>query len=309
MMPKRRNIVWGRAVLYAILIVGSLAMAFPMMYAVMGSLCDLEDFYANPWFPIPTKVYLKNWTMFFSNDFNSQTPLWTWVVNTLIRIVWYITIPATVAVFAGYVFARRRFKGRDTAFMFLLSSMMMPGIVFLIPTYVMMARFPGAGGNDWTGQGGHGFVNSWPALLIPGLVNVYFIFMLRQTYYSIPADFEEAARVDGAGTLTCLWSVYLPMLKPVLIVLVINQTVAMWNDYQWPLIVSSGNPKIWTLALGVQRIALSLAAYKGYPPGTAIVDYPASFAIATFVTIPMVVMFFALQNYFVEGVQGFAIKG
>jgi len=133
--------------------------------------------------------------------------------------------------------------------------------------------------------------------------------MIRQTYYSIPADFEEAARVDGAGTFRCLWDVYLPMLKPVLIVLVINQTVAMWNDYQWPLIVSSGNPQIWTVALGVQRVALSLAAFKGYPPGSAIVDYPASFAIATLVTVPMVVMFFLLQSYFVEGVQGFAIKG
>jgi multiple sugar transport system permease protein len=152
-MPKRKRIVWGRAILYAVLIIGSLGMAFPMMYAVLGSFCDLEDFYRNPWFPVPTKLYLNNWTMFFSNEFNSQTPLWTWVLNTLIRIVWYITIPATVAVFAGYVFARRKFKGRDTAFMFLLSSMMMPGIVFLIPTYVMMARFPGVGGNDWTGQG------------------------------------------------------------------------------------------------------------------------------------------------------------
>jgi multiple sugar transport system permease protein len=307
-MP-RKKILWGRVILYIALIGGSLGMAFPMIYALMGSLCDLEDFYRNPWFPIPTKLYLVNYAMFFGGKFLSQTPLWTWVLNSLIRIAWYITIPATVAVLAGYVFARRRFRGRDAAFMYLLSSMMVPGIVYWIPTYVMMARFPGAGGNDWAGQGGHGFVNAWPSLLIPGLVNVYFVFMLRQTYYSIPADFEEAARVDGAGTFRCLWDVYLPMLKPVLIVLVINQTVAMWNDYQWPLIVSSGNPQIWTVALGVQRVALSLAAFKGYPPGSAIVDYPASFAIATLVTVPMVVMFFLLQSYFVEGVQGFAIKG
>jgi len=87
---------------------------------------------------------------------------------------------------------------------------------------VMMARMPLAGGNDIFGQGGSGFVNQWPALLITGLVNVYFIFMFRQTFATIPVDFEEAARVDGAGTLRCLWSVYLPMLKPVLTVLVIR---------------------------------------------------------------------------------------
>ncbi len=305
----RTNVRWGRILLYAVLIGGSIAMAFPMVFAILGSLCDLEDFYRFPWLPIPTKLYLLNYEMFFGTKFLSQVPLWTWVFNSLVRIAWYITLPAAVSVLAGYVFARRTFKGRDAAFMYLLSSMMVPGIVFMIPTYVMMARFPGAGGNDWAGQGGHGFVNSWPALLIPGLVNVYYVFMLRQTYYSIPADFEEAARVDGAGTFRCLWNVYLPMLKPVLIVLVINQSVAIWNDYQWPLIVSSGNQQIWTVALGVQRIALALAGYKGYPPGTAIVDYPASFAIATLVTLPMIVMFACLQQYFVEGVQGFAIKG
>jgi multiple sugar transport system permease protein len=179
MMPKKKGTIkWGRVLLYTVLVIGSLGMAFPMIYAIMGSLCDLEDFYASPWFPIPTKLYLENYKLFFSSEFTSVNPLWTWVLNTLIRIVWYITMPATVAIFAGYVFARRRFKGRDAAFMYMLSSMMVPGIVFLIPTYVMMARFPGAGGNDWAGQGGHGFVNEWPALLIPGWVQVYFIFML-----------------------------------------------------------------------------------------------------------------------------------
>jgi multiple sugar transport system permease protein len=293
-------------VIYTILITGSMVMGFPMLYAFLGSLCD---FYANPWFPVPMKLYLVNYEMFFTTKFLSATPLWTWAFNSLVRIVWYIAIPGTVAILAGYVFARLQFRGRDATFMYLLSSMMVPGIVFWIPTYIMMARFPGIGGNNWSGQGGHGFVNEWPSLLIPGLVNVYYIFMLRQTYYSIPLDFEEAARVDGAGTLRCLWDVYLPMLKPVLVVLIINQTVAMWNDYQWPLIVSSGNDKIWTVALGVQRIALSLASYKGYPPGSAIIDYPASFAIAVMVTLPMIILFALLQSYFVEGVQGFAIKG
>jgi multiple sugar transport system permease protein len=296
-------------VIYTILITGSMVMGFPMLYAFLGSLCDLADFYANPWFPVPMKLYLVNYEMFFTTKFLSATPLWTWAFNSLVRIVWYIAIPGTVAILAGYVFARLQFRGRDATFMYLLSSMMVPGIVFWIPTYIMMARFPGIGGNNWSGQGGHGFVNEWPSLLIPGLVNVYYIFMLRQTYYSIPLDFEEAARVDGAGTLRCLWDVYLPMLKPVLVVLIINQTVAMWNDYQWPLIVSSGNDKIWTVALGVQRIALSLASYKGYPPGSAIIDYPASFAIAVMVTLPMIILFALLQSYFVEGVQGFAIKG
>ncbi|HXF62315.1 MAG TPA: carbohydrate ABC transporter permease [Caldilineaceae bacterium] len=295
--------------IYSILIVGSVLMAFPMVYAVLGSLTDLEDFYANPWLPIPRKLYLENYTIMFSPEFGRTVALWRWVFNTLVRTAWYIAVPGTVAVLAGYVFSRLKFRGRDAAFLYLLSSMMVPGIVFWIPTYVMMARFPGVGGNNWLGQGGHGFVNEFPALMIPGLVNVFYIFMLRQAYYSIPVDFEEAARVDGATTLQVLWHVYLPMLKPVLIVLVIFQFVAIWNDYQWPLIVSSGNPDIWTVALGIQRMLFVGAQVKGYPAGTVFQDYPFSFALATMATLPLVLLFLRLQSYFVEGVQGFALRG
>jgi len=301
----KQKLTFGRFMTYAALIIGSLIMAYPLFYAVMGSFCNIEDFQASPVLPIPRTRYLENYTVMADANF----PIATWIVNTMIRIVWYITIPGLIALLAGYVFARMRFRGRDAAFLYLLSSMMLPGIVFWIPTYVMLARFPGAGGNNWLGQGGSGFVNEWPSLLIPGWVNVYYIFLFRQTYYSIAPDFEEAARVDGANTARVLWSVYLPMLKPTITVMVIFQFVAIWNDYQWPLIVSSGNPDIYTMSLGVQRALMSGAALKGWPPGTAMIDYPFTFALAIVATLPTVILFLLLQQYFVEGVQGFAIKG
>jgi multiple sugar transport system permease protein len=176
-----------------------------------------------------------------------------------------------------------------------------------VPTFVMMARWPLAGGNDLYGQGGTGFMNQWPALLIPGLVSVFYIFMMRQTFYSIPADFEEAARVDGAGTLRCLWSVYLPMLKPVLTVLVIFQFVGIWNDYLWPLFVSVSNPQIYVVALGFQFLSTAGNGLKNMP--NTVTDYPFLFALATCSIFPLVILFLVLQKYFVEGVQGFAIKG
>lgn len=299
----------GRLIIYIILVGGSLAMAFPMAFGVVGSFCNLAEFYERPWFPIPQTLYLENYRIMFTAEFTAQADIWRWIANTLVRIVWYTMITGAIAVLAGYVFSKLRFRGRDTAFMYLLTSMMIPGIVFWIPTYVMMARLPGVGGNDMSGQGGHGLVDSWPALLVTGWVNVYFIFLLRQTYYSIPDDFEEAARIDGAGTLKCLTAVYLPMLKPVLTVLVIFQFVAIWNDYQWPLIISSGNRDIWTLALGFQKMLLIGAAVKGYPDGTGVVDYPFVFAMAVVATLPLIVLFLRLQSYFVEGVRGFALKG
>ncbi|TFG69091.1 MAG: carbohydrate ABC transporter permease [Anaerolineales bacterium] len=302
-MKKRLNL--GRVVIYTLLIVGSIIMAYPLVYAVMGSLSTIEDYIASPIMPIPRHFYLENYTIMLTADF----PIFRWIFNTLIRIVWYITIPGIASILGGYAFSRIQFRGRETVFSYLLSSMMLPGIVFWIPTYIMMARFPGAGGNNWLGQGGSGFINKWPSLLIPGLVSVYYIFLMRQTFYSIPEDFEEAARIDGANTMQIMWYVYLPMLKPTLTVMVLFQFVAQWNDYQWPLIVSSGNPAIYTLALGVQRALLTGASLKGWPQGTAIIDYPFTFALATVASVPTILLFLWLQDYFVEGVQGFSIKG
>jgi multiple sugar transport system permease protein len=183
---------------------------------------------------------------------------------------------------------------------------MVPSIVYYVPSFIMMARWPLAGGNNILGQGGTGFVNQWPSLLILGLLNVYYIFLMRQTFYSIPRDFEEAARVDGANTWQILVRVYLPMLAPSLAVLFIFQTIAIWNDYVWPLMSVGGNVDLWPTALGFQRLMLSGTRLAGSP---AISDFPWALTVAVIATLPLIVMFIFLQRYFVEGVQGFALKG
>ena len=305
--PKRR-LPLGRMVLYIVLILSALVMAMPLLFGVAASIASLEDYIQTPWFPIPYTPTFENYRLILGGaTVGDNTPVTLWVRNTLIRAAWYIVIPAIVAVMGGYALAKLRFKGRDLAFIYLLSSLVLPPIVYLVPTFVMMARWPLAGGNDIYGQGGQGLINQWPALLITGLVNVFYVFMFRQTFSTIPGDFEEAARVDGAGTLRCLWDVYLPMLKPTLVVLVIFQFVGIWNDYIWPTFVVTGNKNLWVLAQGFQYLALAGSYLKGSPG--AVTDYPFLFAMATFAILPLLIMYFALQRYFVEGVQGFAIKG
>lgn len=299
-----RHFHWNRLGLHLLLVVGSLIMSYPLIFGLAASFSTLEAYTKSTWFPIPDSLYLENYTVLFTTQ--SNIPLW--VLNTLLRIGWYVLVPGAVAVLAGYVFARLQFWGRETVFIVLLTSMMVPGIVYYVPTYVMMARWPLAGGNDLFGQGGHGFINEWPAMLIPGIVNVFYIFLLRQTYFSIPKDFEEAARVDGANTFQVLLRVYLPMLKPAITVMIIFQFVAIWNDYLWPLVVTGGNERIWPVALGFQRIMFSAASFKGSRAGN-ITDYPFAFTLATVATLPTVLIFLFLQRYFVEGVQGFALKG
>ena len=307
--PKRRTRLQpSRALLYAVLILSALIMALPLLFGAAASISTVEDYIKTPWFPIPYTPTLVNYQLILGGStVGDITPVTLWVRNTLIRAAWYIIIPAIVAVMGGYALAKLRFKGRDAAFIYLLSSLVLPPIVYLVPTFVMMARWPLVGGNDLSGQGGQGFINQWPSLLITGLVNVFYIFMFRQTFSTIPIDFEEAARVDGAGTLRCLWDVYLPMLKPTLVVLVIFQFVGIWNDYIWPTFVVTGNKNLWVLAQGFQYLSSAGSRMKGYP--ASITDYPFLFAMATFAILPLLIIYFFLQRFFVEGVQGFAIKG
>ena len=296
---------WTKMLTHGILIIGSIIMVYPLVFGLLGSFSTLQAYGQTKLFPIPTPIILDNYVFLFSEASDALL----WILNTIIRIVWYIVVPGIIAILCGYAFGKLKFKGKDVAFSVLLSSMMVPGIVYALPHYVMAARWPLVGGNDISGQGGSGFVNEWPILLIYGLVNVYYIFLMRQTFQTISDDFEEAARVDGASTLQVLWYVYRPIITPALVVMVIFQSVALWNDYVWPLIAVGGNSDIWPVALGFQRIMES-------PPGLIIgntsqgaVHHPFSFTVAVVATIPIILLYMFFQRYFVEGVQGFAIKG
>jgi multiple sugar transport system permease protein len=323
--PARRklHIVFrpGRIVLYIVLIAGSLVMLYPLVVMVMGSVGSNADYIRSPSFPIPYHFSLAYYTTImtpgttigqmangsFSSGTSSQADFPRLVLNTLIRIAWYMLITGYTSVVGGYALSKLRWKGREASFTYMLSSMVLPGIVYLIPTYVMMARMPLAGGNNIAGQGGHGLIDQWPALLITGWVNVYYIFMFRQTMGSIPNDFEEAALVDGAGTGQILFKIYLPMLKPVFVVLFINTFVALWNDYIWPLMAVAGNRDIMPIALGFQFLAMNVTAQAHMPPDLP--PFGFQFTVGVLSITPCILLFLFLQRYFVEGVQGFAIKG
>jgi len=291
-----------RWLVHAVLIVGSLIMMYPLVFAGAVSLMTEVEYSRVTWLPIPNRLYLDNYLLFFQA---AAADIWRWTFNTLIRIVWTIVVPGTISILCGYVFARLRFPGRQFAFMLLLGSLLLPGIVFQVALYVMLARWPLAGGNDWLGQGGSGFINEWPALLLPGLVNAYQIFFFRQSFYAIPSDYEDAARVDGANTLQVLWYVYLPMLAPAIAVMVIFSAVGLWNDYVWPWISVGGNPEIWPVALGFQQIMAQAVKV----PGLGFANYPFLLTVATLASLPPVLLFLVLQRYFIQGIQGFGIKG
>ncbi|HEY3342285.1 MAG TPA: hypothetical protein VGK81_09715, partial [Anaerolineae bacterium] len=175
--PLRRRRSLGDIVIYIVLVVSSLIMAYPLIFGLLGSLSTEADYLRAPLLPIPLNPSLNAYLNVF---FNERSDMLRWIGNTLFRVAWYIAIPGTLAVLIGYALAKIRFKWRETIFVYILSSLVLPAIVFNLTTMVMMARFPLMGGNNVLGQGGTGLLNQWPALLLPGMVNAYFIFLFRQ---------------------------------------------------------------------------------------------------------------------------------
>jgi multiple sugar transport system permease protein len=302
-MAVGRRPLWLSFLIYLILTTTSLVILYPLAFMLLATFTTPEQYYRTSFFPIPN-----------SFDFHNYTPVLTdcsggcitqSIVLTAVRAVWYIGWALLVAVLGGYVFARLRFPFKNALFLFFLSGLMVPSLLTTLPLYIMLARFPLVGENDIFGQGGHGFVNDWPALGIVGLVNVIALFLIKQNYEMMPADYEEAARVDGAGTLRVIFQIYLPMLRPALTAVAIIEFVAIWNDYFWPLIVVGGNRDITPVALTVQRL---IYAYTQRQAET-VADFPLIFAAATLMSIPTVFVYLALQRYFVQGLVGVGIKG
>lgn len=307
--PRSRRARAGRTATHLLISIGSIVMAYPLLYSLLGSFMSIDDYFNSSWLPIPNSLFLDNYAALATGSGD----LGHWLVVTLIRVAWYIVVPGAIAVFCGYAFARLTFKGREALFLLLLSSMMFPQIVYIIPNFIEFARWPLLGGNDILGQGGSGMINTLPPLLLFQLVQVYYIFMFRQAIQSVPIDFEHAARVDGAGFLRVIWHVYLPMLRPSLIVLVIFQSVNMWNDYLWPLVVVAGNRNLWSIGLGVQKLMddpgflLQGGASAGFVDG--LTNAPFAFALANVVLIPPIIVFVLLQRHFIDGMRGYSLKG
>lgn len=275
-------------------------MFYPFAFQLLASLGTNKDYYDAVLLPIPSELNLQRYY-----DLIVKPEVYQLMLNTMIRCVWYIGTTAVVALVAGYVFSKLRFKGRDAVFILFLSSMMVPGQVTLIPTYLIFARMPFAGGNDWMGQGGSGLLDTWGALLLGGLLPIYGIFLMKQSMESIPYDYEEAARIDGASVFRTIFRIYLPMMLPIICTLSIMTFIGIWNDYLWPLVaISSENMKV--VATGFSRL---IADFGNSGSVTQVPKYPEVFAVSTWMMIPPVIVYLWLQKYFIQGFAMTGVKG
>jgi multiple sugar transport system permease protein len=303
MSTTMRRPLWLSVLMYCSLAVTSIIILYPILFMVLATFTSTEQYYRSAFFPIPDSLSLRNYQTIMGNC--AQGCIWQSMIITVVRCAWYIFWALLIAIMGGYAFGRLTFPLKTPLFLFFLSGLMVPPLLTTLPLYIMLARFPLAGGNDLWGQGGHGFVNEWPALGMIGLLNVIALFLVKQNYEMLPSDFEEAARVDGAGTLRVIFQIYVPMLKPALTAVAILEFVQIWNDYFGPLIFVGGNRDITPVALTVQRLIYA------YTQGQAetVADFPLIFAAATLMSIPTLFVYLALQRYFVQGLVSTGIKG
>lgn len=279
----------SRVLLHLVLALGALIMIVPFAWMLISSLKSHAEISAYP--PV---IWPTEWV--WSNYPNAMgfAPFGTYFRNSLLIAVGHTVINLALATMAGYALARVPFRGRSLIFMAILATMMIPTYTKIVPQYLIAKGMPFFGGNDYLGRGGFGWLDSWWVLIVPGALTPFAIFMFRQFYLSLPAELEEAARIDGMGEFAIFGRVMTPLVKPAIATVALITFENSWNNFLWPLIVTTRDD--------LRVIQVGLAAFQQVEK----TEWAYLMAGSTLATIPMIVLFLFTQRYFV---QGFATAG
>ncbi|EAF5667955.1 carbohydrate ABC transporter permease [Listeria innocua] len=253
----------------SILTVGGFFMILPFIWMVLSSLKTDAEILKIPPTIWPETFTLDNFTKLFTEmDFA------IYLKNTLI-IVFFSFFGLFLNAMAGYGFAKFKFKGKNKLFYLVLATMMIPGQVTMIPVYLLLNAA--------------GLTNTMTGIVLPGLVGAFGIFLFRQFMSTISDDLLEAARLDGASEFYIFWRIVIPISRPVLAVQGILTFIAGWNSFLWPLIIAN-DEKFYTLSVGLQLL-------KGQYGS----NYALQMAGATFMVIPIILIFMTFQKYILKG--------
>lgn len=272
-----------RAALYAGLVAASIAMVTPFFWTVSTAFKPSADVFASPPKLIPDPATLDNFQTVLT-----QLPFGQYLLNSIIVTGAIVILNVVFGTMAAYAFAKLRFPGRNVIFAVLLLTLMVPFQVNLIPLYTIMVRLKEA-----TGIIG---ADTYFGLIAPSAVQVFGIFLMRQFLRSIPNEILENARVDGASEWRILRSIIFPLAAPGMATLAIFTFIAAWNDFLWPLIVTS-SADMRTLPVG-----LALLARKNT------VNWGQTMAGTVMAAGPMILVFLVLQRRFIEGLTAGAVK-
>ena len=276
---------------YTVLIAGAISMLVPFLWMGFTSVKPNEYIFNMPpdWFEHFTfRHYISVFT---------RGKFLIFFKNSLIVSGFTVILNLALGAMGGYAFARLKWRFREPVFILLLSTMMLPGIIALIPTFLIVRATPLAGGNDIFGQGGTGWLNSYPGLIFPALGGPFNVFLIRQYFSTLPKELEDAGRIDGCSEFGIFWRIMLPLSLPVLAVVAVFTFQWSWNDFLWPLVIVQSD-KMRTVQLGLQL-------YRSQDS----VNWGSLMAGTVAATVPTLVVFLMAQRYFVQGIALTGIKG
>jgi len=267
-----------RAGLYVPLVLIACLALLPLYWLLTGSVKPPETLLKMPPDFVPTGFTLEH----FRRLFGLSQAGW-WLFNSIVT-AGVTTVGCVVfCSMAGYGFAKLEFPGRRLLFWLCLSTMMVPAQVTVIPLFLMMRDL--------------GLINTYLGLVLPTLVTAFGIFLMKQFIQSIPTSLIEAARIDGCGELMIFWRIIFPISKPAVALLAILTFTSGWNNFLWPLLIAVDDD-MWTLPVGLASLNDNF-----------FVDYGLTMAGATLAALPMIVLFLALQRYFLKGLTVGSVKG
>ncbi|TDE85232.1 carbohydrate ABC transporter permease [Deinococcus sp. S9] len=264
---------------FIVLCVLSVLFLAPIYWMIATSLKPEADTIATPVQWIPRTITFDNYREVLTSP-DGNILRWTW--NSLLVAAIFTLLHVALCALTAYPLARMRFPGRDAWFWFILSSLMVPGIVTLIPTYIMMLNF------NW--------INSYHALIWPGLSGVFGVFLLRQFFMGIPRELEEAARLDGASSLQILIRVILPLSIPSLVTLAVFAFMGSWNNFLWPLFTITDVDKM-TLPVGITTFS------QRY-----VTEYGKLMAATTLAAVPALIAYLVAQRFLEAGLSTTGLK-
>ena len=278
MKKKKSSAVLRRVLLYIVLILIAVIMVVPFLWMLSTSLKTQYDAVKIPPVWIPDPPQWENYVKLFT-----EQPMFQFMLNT-IKIVFFVVLGQLFfSSLAAYSFARLSFKGRNVVFFFYIATLMVPGQVTMIPTYLMFAKA--------------GLTDNHLALILPAFFSAFGVFLLRQFFMSLPRELEEAAEIDGCNPFMTYWRIMLPLVVPAMLTLGVFTLMNTWNDYMGPLIYLS-SPEKYTMTLGI-----------AYFKGVYTTQWNLVMAGSIVSVVPILIAYLCAQKYFIEGIAFSGVKG
>lgn len=270
----------NRAMIYLTLSLVTLIVIIPLVWMFSTSFKLKSQLFTKEIYWIPKQVTLENYQKILNNP---STPIGRWFMNSLFVASVTTVLKLVIDSLAGYAYARMDFPGRKQIFGLLIATLFLPGVMFLVPNFVTVAKL--------------GMLNKFSGVIIPALASVFGVYFMRQFFESLPKELEEAAEIDGANRLQIFYLIALPLSKPALATLAVIEFLASWNDFLWALLVLKDRA-VQTLQPGLRTLQ---GAYTS--------EYGLMMAGAVIVALPVLVLYIFLQRFIVQSVATTGLKG